>query len=392
MLNFPSRHHRQVTLCYFLLFLGVGMTGGLLGPALPHLAAMTDSSMSQIAILFTARALGNMSGAFVTGLLMDRLNGHRVLIGMLLLTAAGLTVAPLSPTLGLLTGLFLLLGFAEVSLNSGANTLLLWRHRDAAGPHVSALHFCFGLGNMLVPLVMVAALAISGQFQWAFWVVAAYLLAMLWPLSRLRSPSKLASDEDATPRTPKHRDPVLLALFMLLFALYVGVEITFAGWITAYGVLTGLTAERAALLVTLFWMALSAGRLLAIPLLRWCSPWAILIGCLLLGIITALALHAVWLPLTLGALLFGLAASAIFPTLFSLGNQVMDMSGRTTGLIFTAAGSGALVVPSLTGPLLDLAGAEAFPPLLGGMLVLLGLGLVALHLRLSRLAQRQATT
>ena len=387
MLHFPSRHHRQVTLSYFLLFIGVGMTGGLLGPALPHLAAMTDSSMSQIAMLFTARALGNMSGAFITGLLMDRLNGHRLLVGMLLLTVAGLAVAPLSPSLWLLTALFLLLGFSEVSLNAGGNTLLLWRHRDAAGPHVSALHFCFGLGNMLVPLVMVAALAMTGLFQWAFWVVAAYLLAMLWPLSRLKSPSKLASDEDAAPRAPKHHDPLLLALFMLLFALYVGAEITFAGWITAYGVLTGLTAERAALLVTLFWLALSAGRLLAIPLLRWCSPWAILIGCLLLGGGTALALHAVWLPLWLGSLLFGLAASAIFPTLFSLSNQVMEMSGRTTGLIFTAAGSGALLVPSLTGPLLDLAGAEAFLPLLGGMLVVLGLGLAALHLRLTRLSQ-----
>ncbi|MBD3896540.1 MFS transporter [Halomonas sp. ML-15] len=385
MLHFPSPHHRQVTLCYFLLFIGVGMTGGLLGPALPHLAAMTDSSMSQIAILFTARALGNMSGAFVTGLLMDRLNGHRVLIGMLLLTAAGLAVAPLSPTLWLLTGLFLLLGFSEVSLNAGTNTLLLWRHRDAAGPHVSALHFCFGLGNMLVPLVMVAVLAITGLFQWAFWVVAVYLLAMLWPLSRLSSPVKRTTEEDATPRAPKHRDPLLLALFMLLFALYVGAEITFAGWITAYGVLTGQSAERAALLVTLFWLALSAGRLLAIPLLRWSSPWAILIGCLLLGGGTTLALHAVWLPLWMGALLFGLAASAIFPTLFSLGNQVMDMNGRTTGLIFTAAGSGALLVPSLTGPLLDWAGAGAFPPLLGGMVVVLGMGLVALHLRLARL-------
>ncbi|EWH03374.1 hypothetical protein Q427_03635 [Halomonas sp. BC04] len=64
------------------------------------------------------------------------------------------------------------------------------------------------------------------------------------------------------------------------------------------------------------------------------------------------------------ALLFGLSASAIFPTLFGLSNQLITMSGRTTGLIFLAAATGALAVPSLTGPLLEWAGTRAFPLLL----------------------------
>jgi len=59
--------------------------------------------MSQIAVLFTARAVGNMSGAIVTGLLMNRFNGHRVLLMMGVLAVAGLTLAPLSPLLVLLT-------------------------------------------------------------------------------------------------------------------------------------------------------------------------------------------------------------------------------------------------------------------------------------------------
>lgn len=85
-------------------------------------------------------------------------------------------------------------------------------------------------------------------------------------------------------------------------------------------------------------------------------------------------------------MLFGLAASAFFPTLFTLSNNVMEIRGRTTGAIFMAASVGALIIPTVTGPLLDRLGAGAFPPLLGGLLLLLSMGLLALALRLRQLA------
>lgn len=164
-----------------------------------------------------------------------------------------------------------------------------------------------------------------------------------------------------------------------MFGLYVGMEITFAGWVTAYATLRGMPGEEAAMLATLFWLALSVGRLLAIPLLRRFSPWWVLRGCLALGLASALALQ-------LGAvsLLFGLAASAIFPTLFGLSNQLMAMSGRTTGMIFLAAGSGAMAVPSLAGPLLEGLGTRSFPLLLMALVGLLALALFALRARVAR--------
>ncbi|PMR71635.1 MFS transporter [Halomonas heilongjiangensis] len=383
MLAFATGHHHRVTLTYFLAFLAIGMSGGLLGPALPHLAEMTGSTMGQIAVLFTARALGNMLGSVVSGMLVDRFPGHRVLIGMVLLMAAGLAAVPFSQALTVLTAVVFLLGFAEVSINAGTNTLLLWTHGTASPPWISALHFCFGLGNMLVPLALVAALALTGHVAWAFWLVALYSLLLLWPLARLASPRPARRGDGERPPPPPP-DAWRLAIFLLMFGLYVGMEITFAGWITAYATLSGMAPGDAALLVTLFWLTLSAGRLLAIVLLRRFSPWRVLRGCLVLGLATALALHLSWLSLQAVALLFGLAASAIFPTLFGLGNQLMAMSGRTTGLIFLAAGTGAMAVPSLTGPLLERAGTRAFPLLLAGLAGLLMLGLLALQARVKR--------
>ena len=122
MLPFATAYHRRLTWRYFALFIAIGMTGGLLGPALPHLADSVGASMSQIAILFTTRAVGNMSGAFVTGLLLDRFDGHKVLFAMGAIMVTGLVITPFSPLLILLAGLFGVLGFAEVALNSGGNT------------------------------------------------------------------------------------------------------------------------------------------------------------------------------------------------------------------------------------------------------------------------------
>ena len=67
MLHFPSTYHRRLTWTYFGLFIAIGMTGGLLGPALPHLAEVSGASMSQIAVLFTARAVGNIAARWSPG-------------------------------------------------------------------------------------------------------------------------------------------------------------------------------------------------------------------------------------------------------------------------------------------------------------------------------------
>jgi MFS transporter, FHS family, Na+ dependent glucose transporter 1 len=375
----------RVTLGYFAAFVVIGLSGGLLGPALPHLAEATGSTLGQIALLFTARALGNMLGSVGTGLLVDRLPGHRVLVVMLVLLAAGLALVPFGQTLALLMALAFLLGLAEVSVNASANTLLLWTHGIRSAPWVSALHFCFGLGNMLAPLALVAVLAPTGEIHGAFWLVALLALAVCVPLARLPSPRARA--DDGGPRTPPPPgDARRLALLLLLFGLYVGTEVTFAGWITAYATRVGESPGRAALLVTLFWITLSAGRLVAIPLLRRFTPWRVLRLCLGLGMATALSLQVGWLPLPGVALLFGLACSAIFPTLFGLSNQLMTMSGRTTGWIFLAAGGGAMGVPSLAGPLLEGLGTRSFPWLLVALMGLMALGLVALRARVARLA------
>lgn len=380
-----NRHWRP-TMTYFLLFVGIGMMGGILGPALPFLAEQTGSTMSQIAILFTARALGNIVGSVVSGHLLDRTQGHRVLLGMLALALAGLILMPISPLLWLMALLVLLMGFSEVSLNTGSNVLMLWWHGERSGPYISALHFCYGVGAMVVPLVIMLAISQGMSVVWAFWLVGAYMLLVGVVLSPQRSPDNPARQDNSAPDRPY--DKAVFFGMVVLFGLYVGIEITFAGWITTYGMLNGLASGRAAFLVSVFWLSLSGGRLLAIPLLRLGYHTALLYSCYSLATAMMLALYFGWLPLTLITLLFGLALSAIFPTLFTLGNQMMTLNGKRTGLIFFGIGIGALIAPSVMGPLIELVGTQAFPLVLAGMLTVKMLGLSAVLCRQRHLRMR----
>ena len=368
----------QPTLSYFLMFIGIGMVSGILGPSLTHLAEQTGSTMSQIALLFTARALGVMCGAVITGRLLDRFDGHRIILVMIILTLVSMLLVPLSPLLLMMLVIFVL-GYAEVSINVGGNLMLMRCYRERSGPYISALHFCFGLGAMTVPLLVVWSLSLSGTVIWGFWAVA--LLLLMVGLMLFPQPSPAPPETQVAEAEDKPVDLPLFLVLLLMFSIYVGIEMTYAGWISTYAVLEGLGSSDSAYLVSVFWFSLSIGRLLAIPLLRTGRYMTILLGCFLLAVLMIISLIQGALSLFWITLLFGLSMSAIFPTLFTLGNLLLKLNGKLTGLIFLSCGVGAMVAPSLTGPLIDAYGTGAMPVLLLGMMLIMMLGLMVLRWR-----------
>ena len=72
---------------YYAAFIALGLFGASMGPTLPYLAQHTGTRLSEISFLFTARAMGYLLGSLISGRLYDRLPGHRVIAGVLLLIA-----------------------------------------------------------------------------------------------------------------------------------------------------------------------------------------------------------------------------------------------------------------------------------------------------------------
>ncbi|EXJ11954.1 MULTISPECIES: MFS transporter [Nitrincola] len=374
--------HWRLTITYWIIFICIGMMGGILGPALPFLAEQSHSSMSQIALLFTARAMGNIIGSLVSGQLFDRYDGHKILLLMGVAAILGMLITPSLMSLGLLCIFVFILGYSEVSLNAGCNLMMIWAHKERAPPFISALHFCYGLGAMIIPLILIMMLALFDTIHAAFWLVSIALTAIMLFLLKQPTPDNPERQARDTPSAPY--DKAVFGGLLLLFSLYVGMEMTFAGWIATYATLRGIEAADAAILVSIFWLSLSAGRLIAIPLLRPHLFTYLLCGCFALAVSMMLLMYFNRASLHLITLLFGLSMSAIFPTLFSLGSYIIKLNGKRTGFIFMAVGTGAMIVPYVAGVLLDHMGETSLP-----LLILVVLGLMIANLSFLLIRQKR---
>lgn len=345
----------RISVGYFAAFIILGLSSAVLGPTIGGLAENTGSTLRQISILFTARSIGFLAGAQLGGRLYDHIPGHTVMAGGLLLAALSLLLTPVMPLLWLLTAVMFLGGLAEAAIDAGGNTMLLWAYGKDAGPIMNGLHFFFGLGAFLSPIVVAQLLLLTDSITWGYWVLALPVIPITIYVARLPSPTIRHRTTDNRSRKADLRLVLLVALFLLL---YVGAEVSYGGWIFTYATTQSLMSETvASYLTSAFWGALTIGRLLSVLAARSISPRRMLlvglVGCLAsLGIWWAapLAATAVWIC-TIG---LGLFMSSIFPTTFAWAERVMPVSGAVTGWFMSGASIGAMTIPWLIGQLFEL--------------------------------------
>lgn len=344
---------------YYAAFIALGLTSASLGPTLSGLAANTGTAISQISILFSARAFGYLLGSLLGGRLFDRMRGHPVMALMLAGMVASMALAPGLGLLWMLTGAILLIGVAEGVVDVGGNTLIVWVHRGAVGPYMNGLHFFYGVGAFISPLIVGQVLLRSGgDIAWAYWIVAVLMLPVV--LYVARQPSPVNQDVVEKESAAKPASPTLVALIALFIFLYVGAEISFGGWISTYAVALGLaTPAAAAYLTSGFWGALTVGRLLAIPLAARFRPRTILLVDLL-GCMAAVGLILVY-PASLtvawvGSIGAGLFMASVFPTTLSLAERRMPITGQVTSWFFVGASLGSMTVPFIIGQLFESTG------------------------------------
>jgi len=239
----------------------------------------------------------------------------------------------------------------------GGNTLLVWVHRDKVGPFMNGLHFFYGIGAFLAPIVVAWAVLLSGDITWAYWALALLILPSAIWLLRLPSPPMLKTGDDGKPgRTNR----LLVALIALFYLLYVGAEISFGGWIFTYAVRLNLADETvAAYLTSTFWGAFTAGRLLAIPVAARFRPRTILLVDIV-GSIVSLIIILLWtnslVMAWLGTFTIGLSMASIFPTMISFAERRMTLTGQITAWFFVGGSIGAMLVPWLIGQLFESVG------------------------------------
>jgi FHS family Na+ dependent glucose MFS transporter 1 len=335
----------------------MGLVAASLGPALPSLAEHTHTHLSAVSLLFTAYRIGYLISSFQGGRLYDRLPGHALLVAVVVSMAAAAAFIPLSSSLWLLAIAVLLMGASAGMVEIGGNTLLVWLYRDRVGPFMNGLHFAFGVGAFLSPIVIHQASSIGGDIAWSFWALAALILpAAVWVALLPGPPAHVAGGDG---RVARAYLGVVLLMALLLF-LYVGAEVSLGGWIFTYTLEMGLTqAASAAYLTSAFWGSLTLGRLLAIPMAARFRPRTMLLADFL-GSLAAIGVILLWprslVAVWLGTLGVGLSMASIIPTLLSLAGRHMPITGQVTGWFFVGAGAGGMTLPWLIGQLFETLG------------------------------------
>ena len=364
---------RKQTIGYFGSFISLGLTTASLGPALPYLAQNTNSGISEISILFTAKSGGYLIGSIIGGRLYDRLQGHVIALVAILGIIGTLALTPIIPLLWILTLVLLTMGIVEGTLDVGCNTMLVWIHGSKVGPYMNALHFFFGIGSFLSPIVIAQSVLHSGQINWGFFTLAFMIMPLaFWMMTSASPPHPKPEKESNSDENIK-----LIILIMIFLFTYVGAEVGFGGWVFTYALELNLAnAVTGAYLTSAFWGTFTIGRLLGIPIASRVRPRWILLGDLTGSVISLLIIilfPGSTVALWVGSILLGLFLASIFPTVLILAERRMVITGTITSWFFVGSSLGAMVFPWLMGQLFESINPIAIMYIITGDILLAGI-------------------
>jgi FHS family Na+ dependent glucose MFS transporter 1 len=351
---------------YLVSFVAVGAAFAMAGPALVLLERQVGADTGEIGIVFSAVGLGYLVSSLAAARGYDRGWGNRLMAGALLVLAGSLLCVPQTTTLAALAVAFFFVGASVAAVDVGANTLLVWWTMPSSGSWLAALHFCFGVGALLMPFIVRLSQISRDDVALACWVVA--LLAAVAAITVLRArtpehPAVSASAEavgsDAAPSRRR-----LVHWMVVFFYLYVGVEVGFGAWIYTYATEIGLGAAVATGLTAAFWASFTVGRLLSVVLARSFGAFRLVVCSSLLGALAMLAFVAadgaaavIW-PATV---VLGLAVAPQFPLMIAFAGTHVNLAASTTAWFIATAGVAGLTLPWCIGQLIEHVGPAAMP-------------------------------
>ena len=351
-MNNENKQRALKTTFYYISFIGLGLGVGVLGPSLLRLAGNTGTTIGQVSSMFFFHSLGYMIGAIIGGRSYDRIAGHPIMSLMLVFIAITLAITPVLTVLWVLILVMLLLGVAQGALDVGGNALLLWTFGSKVGPYMNGLHFFFGIGAFLAPILIAQSVHIQDSLNLAYWGMAAFMLIPAVGLLFLRSPSQTDASNDPA-KLGARSNILFLGMCVAFIMFYIGMENGFTGWIFTYATTTNLLNEASAAYAnSLFWGAFTLGRLLGIPIAFKMRPRQVLtmdlVGCFVSVLVLLLwqgSAAALWISIA-GT---GFFAASLFPTMVAFAENRMHLSGKATSLFFVGGSAGGMIFPWLIG-------------------------------------------
>ncbi|MFP5310760.1 MAG: MFS transporter [Actinomycetes bacterium] len=336
----------------------LGATVAVHGAAVPLLRERFDVPTATAGLALPVHAAAALVGTVVWGL-VDRRGWHRAgLRAGGLLVAAGAVATAVAPGFGALLAGTALLGAALGIVNTGGNAIAARDRAAGAVRRLNVVHAMFGVGAVAAPVV----LSLVG-YRATLLVLAVGGVAVLPGLAQapaaVRTPPARSAD-----RAARRADARVLAAFLGLFALYIGVELGVANWMAAHLADLGWSPAAAARWTSAYFVAFTVGRLLTARLAGDADPATLVRASLALGGLAAgLALVPRLAPWAYVAT--GLAVSPVFPTtMVWLGRRLPGVPDGPTAAMF-AGSVGAVALPIAIGGVIGAVGTSWVPAAVG---------------------------
>jgi fucose permease len=374
----------------YLSFIGLGMSGAMLGVAWPSMQYTFALPLDRVGVLFVTEMIGYLLASSYSGPLISRVGVGKLLLVSAILRVVGLLGYGLTPEWWLVVPLGLATGLGSGVIDAGLNTYFAANHSTKL---MNWLHACFGIGATLGPIVMRVSLTVGGSWRWGYvaagllhaaFVVCFWLTQNRWTLAE--SPDAEPLEETAPLEEAKGVRAVdtlrlpLVWVGVVLFFLFTGVENTTGQW--SYSLLTkarSVAPDVAAFWASAYWGSLTVGRILfGFVTDRLGIERSLRLA--MLGTVIAAALiwwNAVALFGFLGLALMGFAVSPLFPLSVSATPRRIGAKHAANAIGFQIAlgGLGFSLLPSLAGVLAERMGLE----IIGPFLLLTSMAMFLLH-------------
>jgi FHS family glucose/mannose:H+ symporter-like MFS transporter len=251
-----------------------------------------------------------------------------------------------------------------------------------ANKAMSRIEIFFGVGALLMPFIGSLLIA-QGLWKTSFLLVGALaaiafaLWILYWP-KILDEPAEHTAHAEFDPgkqASQPGRGKGVLAVYMLFFLVYVGLEMSFIHYLPSLMVQNnGLAESTASLSISLYWTAMTIGRMAAGHAAdRWGGASYLVAMCSVNAVLFMLMVGLDQMTMTFAFACFtGLAMSGMFAIALVLANRtVSGMTERTTSLLIASGGIGGALFPKLTGWCLDHFGPYETRWLFAGLALLL---------------------
>ncbi len=371
-MGYTDHVSKTATVAGFLAFFLIGAIQAFYGPAQFALRERFAIDASAVSFIVSAHFLGSMTGILLLSPL-ERILGWRkvLLLGSSLLITGCLSVA-FAPIwiLALLGAVIIGLGFGSMDLSF--NTIFSTGFGNNSTAMTNILNALFGVGAIVGPILVSA---FPNDSRTPFLIAAGATLILMPLLLGLRA-TKL---EQATTRFVFTG---LFGLFVLMFFVYVGVEVSAATLEPRHlkdGL--GLSESSAAQWNALYWGGITASRILIVPIALRLKPPVIVMGSAAVSLI-GLALTFIPSFAPYAYIIAGLGFGPIFPTGFVWLTQAIPSSVAAASLVVAAANLGAVLIPPIASSL------ATDPNNIPVIITILGLPLLILAVLLARRSQK----